>query len=133
MTDERPVESIKAEGTDPYADFVRQQREEEELYAQYTNQDDYLEDLKGAYGRYITAETFQPGDVVEWKRMLRNLQHPRYGAPAIVVSTKSDGPHDPEDDLDIDGEGHILIGFLDGNQVFRIVQADPARLERWKG
>lgn len=113
-------------------DFARRRA----AYETVANRADYLDNLKEAARLYLQDQTFRPGDVVSWKRGLRNKAFPHYGRPAVVIRYLSEDETSslrpggffgiPEGDLD-----DILIGFLDGDEDLSITRVDSRRLEPW--
>lgn len=121
-----PLSSLVA----PEREFARRRA----AYETVANRADYLDNLKEAVRLYLQDQTFSPGDVVSWKRGLRNKAFPHYGRPAVVIRYLNEDETSkpgvffgiPEGDLD-----DILIGFLDGDEDLSITKVDSRRLEPW--
>lgn len=47
--------------------------------------EEVLARMKGCYARLRKEHRLVPGQLVQWKRGLRNRRHPAYGEPAIVM------------------------------------------------
>ncbi|OII21861.1 hypothetical protein [Curtobacterium sp. MCBA15_013] len=98
-------------------------------YSAAVSEAQYAADLRRAFANYRRDEEFKPGDLVQWKPMLRNRPYPAEGAPAVVVrhlkpAAVTDGIEQSED-LDIE------LGFLDGEQSFLVFSYSSARFTRW--
>ena len=115
-----------------YREFIRIQREEDEKkYNEYTRQATYQSDLLAAFETFQADEEFVPGQLVQWKAMMKNRRMPAYSAPAIVVAMIDDPPR-----IDTDGEtitelDDMILGFLDGEQSFLTFAFPHQRFTAW--
>jgi hypothetical protein len=98
-------------------------------YADAVADSQYASDLRRAFAHYQRDEDFRPGDLVQWKPMLRNRPYPAEGAPAVVVRylqpTPSTDSSEQSEVLDLE------LGFLDGEQDFLVFAYSSARFTRW--
>lgn len=92
-------------------------------------------ELRAAYDKLKKSHSFQPGDLVQWKRDLRNRKVPRYEQPAIVCGVLSTPVYDENSKKDA-GSGYFLepldiqIGLFDeDNDTFSVYHVDSRRLE----
>lgn len=84
--------------------------------------------LRESYNSYINKTKFCPGELVVWKKGLRNKKMPKYDQPAVVVEqlevpviSDEEGSGSPyfREPLDlvlgvIDSEGDLLMHYYDG-------------------
>ena len=59
------------------------QTSEEDNNIQYD--EDYIKQLKGAYSQFKEEPSFQVGQLVKWKKNLKNRKMPKENQPAIVL------------------------------------------------
>lgn len=99
-------------------------------YEDAISDEQYPADLRNAFAAYSSEdERFEPGELVQWKPMLKNREYPADGAPGIVVRYLPE-PLRPDtasqsEDLDIE------IGYLTGDQAFVVFAYSSARFTRW--
>jgi hypothetical protein len=120
---------------DGFASFERalQQREQELLrdYLEVARTDEYADDLRRAFAIYDDVETFAPGDLVQWKPLMRDQRLPTYGAPAVVIEYLADPQtHDSDGDL-MTEPLDIVLGVIDGNQTFHVYSFASRRFTAW--
>jgi hypothetical protein len=101
----------------------------QEWYADAVSDPQYPMDLRRAFNSYRRDEVFEPGQLVQWKPMMRNRPYPSEGAPAVVIRYLDPAPR--PDSHDLSEEHDIEVGFLDGEQSFLIFPTASARLTRW--
>lgn len=101
----------------------------QEWYADAVSDPQYSADLRRAFSSYRRDEVFEPGQLVQWKPMLRNRPYPSEGAPAVVIRYLE--PASQPDSPDLSEEHDIELGFLDGEQSFLVFPTASARLTRW--
>jgi hypothetical protein len=94
-----------------------------------------IQELKWSYKQFESPVKFKPGDIVKWKRPLRNKRLPRYDEPAIVVQVLAEPQVDPEaepgstyfkEPLD------IILGIIHPDGSFLTFYYDQRRFELWK-
>lgn len=106
-------------------------------YEKVATRADYLDNLTEAVRLYQQAQTFSPGDVVSWKRGLRNKSFPHYGRPAVVIRYLTEEERKGITAAMLFGGGaeayldDIMIGFLDGDEDLSITRVDSHRLDPW--
>lgn len=76
-----------------------------------------VEKLRGLVASFNCIHSFQAGDVVRWKRGLKNKKRPAYGEPAIVIKVVDPPLFDEVDP----GSAYfrepldIVVGLLEGD------------------
>jgi hypothetical protein len=84
------------------------------------------------------AHTFKPGQLVTWKKGLKNRRNPAYGDPVIVVEVLSEPVFDPENKA---GAGSayfrepltLVAGRISNDGDFVCFHYDGRRLEAYEG
>lgn len=104
---------------------------EERDFARVATASDYPDLLRSAYATYSEVNSFEEGDLVQWKPMMRNRRYPLDGVPAIVVRSI-----DPPELVDSDGDAledpwDLIVGVVDGSHTFRLTQMASRRLMPW--
>lgn len=104
---------------------------EERAFATVATAADYPDLLRSAFTTYSAENTFEIGDLVQWKPMMRNRRYPLEGIPAIVVRRL-----EPPQALDSDGDAldepwDLVVGVVDGTHTFRLTQMASTRLMPW--
>lgn len=115
---------------DSFYDFIRERREQDESYAEAIKDPQYAQFTREAFEEYSSKHDFAIGDLVQWKRFMKNKRFPAPVAPAIVVSkietivTHNDEGEalEPED---------IMLGFLNGDLTFQVFPFNSARFMPW--
>jgi hypothetical protein len=88
--------------------------------------------LLAAFHRFSTRHDFQPGQIVTWKKGMKNRRSPEYGEPAIVIEVLESPVLNPGDEsgtpyfrepLD------IVIGTLDADSDLLCFHYDSRRFE----
>ena len=93
---------------------------------------DTPEQLKALFDSYTNAETFAPGDVVMWKKGLKNKTRPAYGNPAIVVAVDEGAVSDCESSAQYFREKiSLCIGITDNDGDLIVYHVDPARFTKY--
>lgn len=106
-------------------------------YEKVATRADYLDNLTEAVDLYMQSQTFSAGDVVSWKRGLRNKAFPHYGRPAVVIRYLTEEERRAINAAMLFGGSvdayldDILIGFLDGDEDLSIMRVDSHRLDLW--
>lgn len=88
--------------------------------------------LKAAYENKVA---FSPGDIIEWKHMMKNRKRPEYNAPVIVMEILEKPIINTEGDLGSSGFNEICdikIGLVIDN-VFMMFYVDSHRFQKYKG
>lgn len=102
---------------------------QKQAYAEAVGDVQYAADLRRAFDEYRQVEQFSPGDLVQWKPLLRNRPYPAEGAPAIVIRyLPATGPTDADEQSEAQD---IELGFLDGDQAFLVFAYASGRFTRW--
>lgn len=115
---------------DDFAGAPDAARRQFDAYRQRTRETDYAERLRTALAEYQSVESFDVGDLVQWKRYMRIRPYPLNGAPAIVVA-RANG-HDQGSPVEGDDEvDDIVLGFLDGDDQFHMFPFPSARFTRY--
>lgn len=87
--------------------------------------------------RLQTKHVFKPGDLVQWKKRLRNESRPRYGEPVIVVELlqkKLRGNAENSSCSPCFQESlQLVAGDIDDDLNFALRNYDPRRFEPYKG
>lgn len=133
MTDGPAANDAVANGDDidPYPLFARYMDEkfenDQRAYREATTDPNYVTQLTATAELYRNTEKFEIGQLVQWKKSMRNRPFPIESAPSVVVDILESPAV-----VDIDGElliepRDLLIGFLDGERIFRLTQVPSAR------
>lgn len=89
----------------------------------------YVESLAEAGAAYGLPESFELGQLVQWKPAMRNQLLPDYGAPAIVVQMlEHPAPVDPESEAEV---LDLVLGIVDGTGTFRVFAFSARRFTAW--
>lgn len=115
---------------DFYDRLKKERRDEEYEYEQQLSKPEYSNFLKRAFDVYSAEEDFQPGDLVQWKEFMKNKRFPAVGAPAIFIGTIADAKTHDSDGDSVEVE-NVMLGFLDGDMMFRTFPFAGARFTRW--
>lgn len=135
MVDEDLNTSDEIEGG-MYPSFTRymEQRfeEQQQAYLSVASSSGYARELQLAAELYRTTEKFEVGQLIQWKTSMRNRPYPAESVPVVIVEVLN-----PPVTLDTDGEHLIeprdlLVGFLDGDRIFRLTQVPSARFRSFK-
>jgi hypothetical protein len=92
--------------------------------------------LKACAARLVKAQTFSKGQLVQWKKGLKNKRTPAYGEPVIVVETLAQPVFDTE--TKSAGSPYFLepltlvAGELDNDGDFLCFHYDGRRFEPYK-
>ena len=112
-----------------FLDRLNESEVRRQWYSDAVSESQYAADLRRAFATYRRDEQFDPGDLVQWKPMLKNRPYPAEGAPAVVVRYLEPAPaadsNEQSEALDIE------LGFLDGDQSFLVFAYSSARFTRW--
>lgn len=88
--------------------------------------------LQKLFDSYREAQTFAPGDLVEWKEGLKNRRYPSYGEPVIVVEV-----YDEPIYVDNDSGSqyfreplNIKLGWVDKDGEFAVFHYDSSRFRK---
>lgn len=93
---------------------------------------DTPEQLKALFDSYTNAEMFAPGDLVMWKKGLRNKIRPGYDRPAIVVAVDKGAISDCEASTQYFREDiSLCIGITDNDGDLIVYHVDPARFTKY--
>jgi len=110
-------------------DRLNASERQKQAYAEAVGDGQYTADLRRAFDEYQQVEQFEPGDLVQWKPLLRNRPYPADGAPAIVIRYLS---ATGATDADEQSEAlNLELGFLDGDQAFLVFAYASGRFTRW--
>lgn len=121
-----PVEESGGVEPDDWADRLRS-------YRDAIRRPDYPDLLRRAYAAYDEPVRFAPGDIVEWKTLLRNRPFPAYGAPVVVVRyIEVGGPRVSDSDSDVEPDD-IILGMLTGENEFLALPFVSRRFQVWRG
>ena len=89
-------------------------------------------ELKKRYERLTESQTLSAGQLVMWKRGLKNKRRPEVGEPAIVVECLSEPVYDHEKST---GSAYfrepldIILGVFDDDEDFNLFYFDSRRFE----
>lgn len=91
------------------------------------------EQLKQLAELYLTANEFKPGDLVEWKPGLMNVDVPEYGEPLVVVEVLPIRAQRKDANSQFFNEPRDLrCGRVDPNDGrFEIYAFDPNRMQHY--
>lgn len=101
--------------------------EEEKNYGE-----DHVDRLKEAYDSFLRKEKFELGQIVKWKKNLKNRKIPHKNQPAIVVKILDEPIISTEDDS---GSPYflekldIVLGVMPNNGDFLTFHYDSRRFE----
>jgi hypothetical protein len=90
------------------------------------------EKLRAAYAAFLDVKAFQVGQIVRWKRMLKNTKFPDYGEPLVVMELVEPPIIDNREDS---GSQYfrqrldMVAGFLDDDDELVRYYFDSRRLE----
>jgi hypothetical protein len=95
--------------------------------------DETIVRLKACYARLLRRHDFSPGQIVRWKKGLRNKRFPAYGQPLIVLKTMPE----PVFDTTITSDGNpyfrepltLIVGILSSDGDLYCLHLDSRRLE----
>ncbi len=96
--------------------------------------EDYIAQLKSASNNFLKKETFQVGQLVKWKKNLRNKKFPYENQPAIVVSVLEEPIFTNQEDS---GNPYfrepldIVLGMVDDENTFLTFYYDSRRFEAY--
>jgi len=110
-----------------------EQKKEDEEYDQYAKKPQYTEDLNKAYDSYASPETFQAGDRVQWKPLLKNRRFPFYGRPAVILEVLETPVYKDKQGRRTPEPLDLVVGFLSGSQEFSTFMVCSRRLTAWEG
>ena len=91
--------------------------------------------LKACAARLATPHEFKPGQLIRWKKGLKNKQSPDYGQPVIVVEVLAAPVIDKDDEHKNAGTPYfrepltIIAGEVDGDGDFFCFHYDARRFE----
>jgi hypothetical protein len=92
--------------------------------------------LQSAYDGLFQTHTFQPRQLVKWKKGLKNKKLPKEGQPAIVLEVLTA----PLDQVERDSGSpyfreplDIVLGVIDEDEDFMIFHFDKRRFEPYSG
>jgi hypothetical protein len=94
-----------------------------------------IKDLKHRYQQFARHAQFKPGDIVRWKKKLKNKKRPAYGEPAIVIDVLKEPRIDPEAE---GGSAYfqepldIVLGLIGEDGDFDFFHYDHRRFELWE-
>jgi hypothetical protein len=108
--------------------------EDEEATGKPKDRKELAARLQECASRFSEVNTFKPGQLVQWKRAMKNRRNPPYGAPVIVVSVLVDQTFEREIK---GGAGStyfrepltVLAGMVDKNGDFVCFHYDGRRFE----
>jgi hypothetical protein len=92
--------------------------------------------LTEVYEDFKKTHEFKPGDLVEWKKGLKNRKLPPQGFPAIVIQVLKEPIYDTEKDS---GSAYfrepldIVLGIIEREGVFNQYYYDSRRFEPYTG
>lgn len=122
------VADLVAAGSSARSEMEARRRER---YTKMVQDPEYVLNLRAAAKDYAEVARLVEGDLVQWKRFMRNRKYPDYGSPCVVMG---DAPKPEVGPLFTLGSDHdpvdVLIGYLDGDMSFMIVAVDSHRLQR---
>jgi hypothetical protein len=114
-----------------YRLFEEERERENNKYIGQARKAEYPRHLKSAFDAYSTPETFVPGQLVQWKQLMKNRVYPRYGSPAVVVAY-FESPQIKDRDGDLMSEPNdIILGILDGELDFQVFSFSSKRFTTW--
>jgi hypothetical protein len=96
--------------------------------------EDYIAQLKAACCNFLKKESFKVGQLVKWKKDLKNRQLPYKNQPAIVVSILDEPIVSTEDEA---GSPYFLetldmiLGIITDNGTFLTFYYDSRRFEAY--
>jgi hypothetical protein len=127
--DDRPE---YAESPEEYVRLLKKKRAQEESeYSEYASTPEYELDLREAAAEYLDVSKFSPGDLVQWKRRMKDQHYPAIGKPGVVLRV-FDPPITRDPNGDYVPEGYdLLVGFLDGDGDLRVFPFRSNRLTTW--
>jgi hypothetical protein len=92
--------------------------------------------LKELYEAFERAHSFQPGQIVRWKKGLKNRKRPDYDEPVVVISTWNDPLYDQTQES---GSTYfrepltIILGMIDNDGELISFHFDSRRFEPYEG
>ena len=92
-------------------------------------------DLEKHYGKYTQSHTFAPGQLVAWKKGLKNRRRPTIGEPAIVIEVLNSPILDVEADPGLPYFREpldIILGVIDEDGDFLRYHFDSRRFEPFR-
>lgn len=135
---EAPVEAEAAPRDAPlsemtaFARYFEVEQEKVELaYSEYSRNPAYPEHLVSAFASYSKSHVFTPGQLVQWKPLLKNKSFPHYGRPAVIVRMLDEPVVKKPERGILAEELDIVIGYLDGEQDFVVAHAASRRFTIW--
>ncbi|VXB34106.1 hypothetical protein [Aeromicrobium sp. 9AM] len=115
-----------------FAEFIEEQRRlHVKKYEDFARRTEYPSRLAEAFGSYSALQKFQPGQLIQWKPLMKNRPMPAYGAPIVLIEYLSepqavDGDGDP-----LEEPRDIRIGLLNGDGNFAVYTYNSARFTLW--
>jgi hypothetical protein len=109
--------------------------ERAELRAEVVDVPQRIQELKSCYREFHRSAQFKPGDLVRWKRPLKNKKRPRYDEPAIVIEVLAKPKTDPEKETGSTYFGEpldVVLGLIDEDGDFVVYHYDHRRFELWE-
>jgi len=91
-----------------------------------------VESLRILHQRFIERHEFNVGDIIQWKKSLKNRKHPAYNEPVVVVELLAEPIHDATDES---GSPYfrerldIVLGIVDPEGDFLLFHYDQRRFE----
>jgi len=122
----------------PYVDEIikaMKERAEDISEEDQTDQEygtEHINQLKLSCQTLMESHNFEVGQLVKWKKMLKNKKLPRQNQPAIVVKVLAEpiiqGEHDPGSTYFLEPLD-IILGVIDSDGVFLTFYHDSRRFE----
>lgn len=94
-----------------------------------------IQELKRCHENFRDHVQFKPGDIVKWKRPLKNKGRPLYDEPAIVVEVLEHPKIDPETETGSQYFGEpldVILGIIGPDGDFIAYHYDHRRFELWE-
>ncbi len=128
MSDKFNVDELIKAMKERSEDISEEDREEQEYGEDYVNQ------LKLSCQTLLEPNSFQVGQLVKWKKPLKNKKLPRQNQPAVVVKVLAEpipilqGKHDPGSTYFLEPLD-IILGVIDEDGTFLTFYHDSRRFE----
>ncbi|MGJ5675629.1 MAG: hypothetical protein ACR9NN_18765 [Nostochopsis sp.] len=120
---------------DVIAELLRSLREKDsDNEEEKSYEEEHLAQLKAACDSFLSKETFEVGQIVKWKKYLKNRRLPHKNQPAIVVSILDEPIVSTDDES---GSPYflekldIVIGVMSNDGAFLTFHYDSSRFESY--
>lgn len=110
----------------------RDRRKAEEAYEANVRRSEYEDNLREALRIFESKVQFGSGDLVQWKKFMKDSFLPHNGAPAIVVRYLDEAILVGKNGAVLTEPLDIVLGFLDGDNEFVTGHYSSNRFMAWE-